>query len=65
MAKSPGQKLKLLYLVKILKENTDENHPMSTSELIKRLEAYGIHSERKSIYDDMEKMRRKFDGVNL
>ncbi|MCM1045934.1 MAG: WYL domain-containing protein [Candidatus Gastranaerophilales bacterium] len=56
MAKSSGQKLKLLYLVKILKENTDENHPMSTSELIGRLETYGIHSERKSIYDDIEKL---------
>ncbi|MCH5342655.1 MAG: WYL domain-containing protein [Acetatifactor sp.] len=56
MARSAGQKLKLLYLVKLLKENTDENHVMSTAELIERLEAYGIHSERKSIYDDMEKL---------
>ena len=30
MAKSSGQKLKLLYLIKMLQENTDENHPMST-----------------------------------
>lgn len=56
MAKSPGQKLKLLYIVKLLRENTDENHAMSTAELIERLEAYGIHSERKSIYDDIEKL---------
>lgn len=56
MAKSPGQKLKLLYILQMLEENTDENHPMSTAEIIKRLEANGIHSERKSIYDDMEKL---------
>lgn len=56
MAKSPGQKLKLLYIIKFLRENTDERHPMSTAELISRLEAEGIHSERKSIYDDMEKL---------
>lgn len=56
MPKSPGQKLKLLYIVKILEENTDESHTMSTAELIERLEAYGIHSERKSIYDDIEKL---------
>ncbi len=56
MAKSPGQKLKLLYILKLLKEHTDESHPMGTPELIRRLEAYGIHSERKSIYDDMEKL---------
>ena len=34
MAKSPGQKLKLLYLEKILLERTDENHPMTLSCLL-------------------------------
>lgn len=56
MPKSSGQKLKLLYIAKILEENTDESHVMSTAELIGHLEAYGIHSERKSIYDDIEKL---------
>lgn len=56
MAKSPGQKLKLLYIIKMLEENTDENHVMSTAEIISRLAANGIHSERKSIYDDIEKL---------
>jgi predicted DNA-binding transcriptional regulator YafY len=56
MAKSAGQKLKLLYIIKMLEDNTDENHPLSTSEIIDRLEAEGIHSERKSIYDDIEKL---------
>mgnify|MGYP000782602231 CR=1 FL=1 len=54
MAKSSGQKLKLLYLSKMLRENTDENHPMSTPDIIKYLENQGIHAERKSIYNDME-----------
>ncbi len=54
MAKSSGQKLKLLYLIKMLEENTDENHPISTSDIIKYLESKGIHAERKSIYNDME-----------
>lgn len=56
MAKSAGQKLKLLYIVKLLEENTDENHPVSTADIIEYLEKNGIHSERKSIYDDMEKL---------
>jgi predicted DNA-binding transcriptional regulator YafY len=56
MAKSAGQKLKLLYIIKMLENNTDENHPLSTAEIIDRLEAEGIHSERKSIYDDIEKL---------
>lgn len=56
MPKAPGQKLKLLYIIKMLEENTDESHPMSTAEIIARLEANGIHSERKSIYDDVAKL---------
>ena len=56
MAKSTGQKLKLLYIVKLLEENTDEHHPASTEDIITYLEANGIHSQRKSIYDDMEKL---------
>ena len=38
----------------MLRENTDENHPMSTPDIIKYLENQGIHAERKSIYNDME-----------
>lgn len=53
MARASGQKLKLLYLAKILMEETDEGHAISTQELIGRLESLGIHSERKSIYDDI------------
>lgn len=56
MAKSSGQKLKLFYIAKMLEENTDENHPMSTAEIIERLAANDIRSERKSIYDDIEKL---------
>lgn len=56
MAKSAGQKLKLLYIIKLLTENTDENHPASTADIIAYLDANGIHSERKSIYDDIEKL---------
>lgn len=51
MAKSANQKLKLL------SENTDEEHPASTADIIAYLEANDIHSERKSIYDDIEKLR--------
>lgn len=56
MARSEGQKLKLLYIIKMLEENTDEGHPMPTAEIIRRLETEGIHSERKTIYDDIAKL---------
>jgi len=54
MAKSSGQKLKLLYIVKILSEETDEQHSITTKELINRLDSYGISAERKSVYSDIE-----------
>ncbi len=54
MAKSRNQKLKLLYLLKILSEKTDENNPMSMPEIIAELSRYDISAERKSIYNDLE-----------
>ena len=57
MAKSPQQKLKLLRLMEILLQRTDENHPMSVPEIITALEKYDIRAERKSIYDDLEALR--------
>lgn len=53
MPKSANQKLKLLYLLKILSEKTDENHCLSANDLIGELSFYDIHAERKSIYDDI------------
>lgn len=57
MAKSAGQKLKLLQLNKFFLENTDENHKASMGEIIDYLENVGISAERKSLYDDFEQLR--------
>lgn len=54
MPKSPNQKLKLLYLKQILETYTDDEHKLSTKELIEKLDFYGIKVERKSLYDDIE-----------
>lgn len=54
MAQGSNQKLKLIYLMKILLEKTDETHSINMHEIISSLEAYGISAERKSIYTDME-----------
>lgn len=56
MSKSSNQKLKILRLYSILLEKTDEDHPMSTNDLIFELEKYGISAERKSIYSDLEEL---------
>lgn len=52
--KSSQQKLKLLYLARILMERTDEDHPMTVNDIIDALSLCGISAERKSIYDDIE-----------
>lgn len=52
--KQSNQKLKLLYLAKILMEKTDEEHTITVPEMISELEGYGISAERKSIYNDLE-----------
>ena len=56
MAKSPNQKLKLLYLIDILERKTDENHPMTAATLIDELSAVNVSAERKSIYDDINQL---------
>ncbi|MCL2717553.1 MAG: WYL domain-containing protein [Lachnospiraceae bacterium] len=57
MPKSTNQKLKILYLVKILQEKTDDTHRLSLKEIQAALLAYGISAERKSLYDDIEALR--------
>ena len=58
MAKSANQKRKLPILAKLLLERSDEEHPVSTQEMLAELERWDITAERKSIYDDMEQLRR-------
>lgn len=58
MAKGNNQKLKMVYLMKILIENTDMTHSITMSEILSALEAYGISAERKSIYNDIECLRQ-------
>lgn len=54
MPKSENQKQKLLHIAQYLMENTDENHAVSTPQLIEYLKGQGIKAERKSIYNDID-----------
>ncbi len=58
MSKGNNQKLKILYIMKILLEKTDDNHGLTLSEIQTALQAYDISAERKSLYDDIEALRR-------
>ncbi len=51
--KVSGGKLRLLYVLDILKKYSDEEHPVSSSDIIEKLDAYGIKSDRKALYDDI------------
>ena len=53
MAGTPRQKQKVLFLLRILCERTDAEHPMTVSELAAELSRFGIESERKSLYRDL------------
>ena len=57
MAKEASQKLKILYLMRILLEKTDETHSITMPEIITALKLQGISAERKSIYNDIESLR--------
>lgn len=51
-----NQKLKILYLAKILLENTDAKHDITLQEIMDKLAANGVTAERKSLYDDIAQL---------
>lgn len=57
MPKMPNQKLKQIYLARILQERTDGEHGLTLAEISAALREYGISAERKSLYDDLEALR--------
>ena len=57
MAKTSNQKAKILYLMRLFQEETDEEHPLSRRALEERLADIGIHAERKSLYNDIETLK--------
>lgn len=57
MSRSPNQKLKVLYLLKILMEKTDTEHTLTVQDMINELKKYNISAERKSVYDDIESLK--------
>ncbi len=51
-----GSKLKILYIVDILRKFSDEENPINASEICEKLAEYGVRAERKAIYDDIENL---------
>ena len=58
MAREEKQKLKILYVAKYFLENSDEDHPVATNDIIDYLkEDCGIEAGRQSIYRDVAALR--------
>ena len=53
-----NQKLKMLYLAKIFMEETDDLHALTMPEIIRKLEAYGVNADRKTLYQDFDELRK-------
>lgn len=58
-----NQRLKIMYLYKILNDETDEEHQLTLAQISDRLAEYGISAKRKALYDDIEALRQY--GVDI
>lgn len=50
-------KIKTLLIYQLLEKYSDENNPLTTTQLVDLLEERGVKSERKSIYSDIESLK--------
>ena len=51
-----NNKSRILYILKLLNDNTDEQHPMSITEIIDYLEKQNISAHRRTIMTDIESL---------
>ena len=58
MPRSSNQKMRPIYLARILLERTDENNTLTAQGIIDALSAYDIPATRKVVYEDVEALRQ-------
>ena len=63
MAKGRKQKLKLFYLYKIFREESDKTHHLTMPQIVEKLASYGVDADRKALYDDIEAL--KLFGIDI
>ena len=51
------QKLKMLYLMKIFSEETDDSNFLTLQQIIQKLKEYGVMADRKTLYVDFDELR--------
>ena len=57
MPRSSFQKLKIIYIMEYLLKNSDEEHAVTTNQIIAYLKSHDITAERKTIYSDIDALR--------
>lgn len=57
MSKRPNQMKKIPLIIKMLREETDDDHGLSMTQILERLAEQGVEAERKSIYRDFDVLR--------
>lgn len=63
MPKTNFTKIKLLKLWEILSRDSDEDHPLSTSEIIDKLKNQRAECDRKTLYADISTLNKYGYGV--
>ncbi len=53
-----NQRLKMMYLAKIFRDYTDEEHALTMEEIIAHLKESDISAERKQLYEDIRELKR-------
>ncbi len=51
------QRARIMYVYKILLEETDEEHSITMPKIIEKLNGYGVSAARKAIYDDINALK--------
>ncbi len=59
MALENWQKVKIFRLAELLKQETDQEHPMKTAEICSRLEEMGIPCDRRTLAEDIEILNKQ------
>lgn len=59
--KNKNTKGRLLFLLRYLRQNTDDQHLVTTPELLSALETAGYPADRKTLYDDIHILKEGFD----
>jgi len=54
MTTPTSPKLRLLHIMRILLDETDDRHVLTAQEIVSKLALNGITAERKSVYTDIE-----------